>query len=217
MRRFTKCLALTAALAGCGSAADPTEPASSAPSKPAFGAPRKPAIAAAAASTVVDQSTLIPVPPPGAVCHADGPWTICHTEVSFPSLNDPVFDLPCGTVYLTGSDVRHGIRWYNSDNKIVKRFVTQDAEGTLSLLPQGAGPTVTVTAHDNWRNVYTVPGDVSSGEQPTHGDVLTLQAPGFGVIAHIAGLNPDDPAGHGIVRSVDDPAVAAKLCAALTR
>jgi hypothetical protein len=207
MRRISKCLALAAVLAGCDSATDSVDPASSSTGTPAF----------AAAGALVDPSSLTPPPPPGAVCRADGAGTICHTEVSFPSVNDPVFDLPCGTVYETGSDVRHGIRWYNSDNKLVKRFVTQDAEATWSLSPTGAGPTVTATTHANWRNDYAVPGDVSTGPQVTHGDGLTVQAPGFGVIAHIAGLDPPDGPHRGIFHDIDDPAVAAKLCAALTR
>jgi hypothetical protein len=33
----------------------------------------------AAAGPIVDPNTLTPVPPPRAVCRADGSWTICHT------------------------------------------------------------------------------------------------------------------------------------------
>jgi hypothetical protein len=209
MRRFAKYLLLTAILAGCDSASDPVSPAIRASNTPSF-----------EANAIVDQTLLIPVPPPGAVCHADGLWTICHTEVSLLSPGDePVLELPCGPVYERSTDTRHGIRWYNSDNRLVKRFVTQDLEGTWSLSPVGAAPTVTITAHDNWRNVYPVPGDLSSELQVNHGDGFTVEAPGFGVIAHIAGMDrrEDQEAPHGVSRDITDPAVASELCSALTR
>jgi hypothetical protein len=209
MRPLIKCFLLTAALAGCDSGADTVDRLSGPSGTATF----------AAAGNLVDQSALIPIPPPGAVCHADGSWTICHTQVSLNPVNEPVFDLPCGTMYETSSDVRHGIRWYNGDGKLAKRFVTQDVEGTWSLSPEGAGPTVKITAHDNWRNVYPVPGDLSSELQVNHGDGLTVRVPGLGVIAHVAGMDrrEDEDAPRGIFRDIEDPAVQENLCAALTR
>jgi hypothetical protein len=74
---------------------------------------------------------------------------------------------------------------------------------------------VTITAHANWRNVYAVPGDESSGPQKIeHGDA-TVRAPGAGVIAHIAGLDLADGTHRGVFRFFEDPEVAAELCAAL--
>lgn len=170
----------------------------------------------AAAGPLVDPSTLQPPPPPGAECRADGQWIICHTSLVLTPVNEPVAELPCGTVYETSTDVRRGIRWYNSDGKLVKRFVTQDLEGTWSLSPTGAGPTAKLSAHDNWRNVYAVPGDESSGPTTFHGNGITVQAPGFGVIVHIAGLDLPDGTHRGVARIFEDPEVAAELCAALT-
>jgi hypothetical protein len=118
-------------------------------------------------------------------------------------------------VYETSTVDRQGIRWYNSDSKLVKRFVTEDGEGTWSLSPTGAEPTVKVTSHASFRNVYAVPGDQSTGPEIFHGEG-TSQAPGFGVIHHIAGLDLPD-GHHGIFHDIVDPAVAAELCAALTR
>ena len=59
--------------------------------------------APAAAGPIVDPSTLQPEPPPGAVCRADGPWTICQTTFLANVVNEPILflDLPCGTVYET--------------------------------------------------------------------------------------------------------------------
>jgi hypothetical protein len=171
----------------------------------------------AAAGQLIDPSTLQPPPPPGAECRVDGEWIICHTELVLTPVNEPILDFepPCGTLYETATDVRSGIRWYNSDGMLVTRSVTQDMEGTWSLSSTGAGPTATITAHANWRNVYAVPGDESSGPTIFHGDGFTVQAPGFGVIVHIAGLDLSDGAHRGVIRFIEDPEVAAELCAAL--
>jgi hypothetical protein len=167
------------------------------------------------AGPLVDPSTLQPVPPAGAVCKADGQQTICHTGLRFELVDEPVFDLPCGTLYETSIDVRRGIRWYDADGKITTRFVTQDVDGSWSLSPTGTGPIVTVTVHANWRNEYSPPGQEADSVPTTfHGDGLTVRAPGVGVIAHIAGLDVPDGTHRGAIRGVDDPG---QLCAALTR
>jgi hypothetical protein len=175
------------------------------------------AVPSALAGSTVDPDTLIPPPPPGAECSATGAFVICHTDFVESAVNEPIFDLPCGTIYLTINDVRRGIRWYDSsDLTIVKRLVFQDAEGSLSLSPTGEGPTVTVTVHANWRNVeFPDPFDESTWPTTFHGNGFTLSAPGFGVIAHIAGLDLPDGTHHGVARVIEDPAVAAELCSAL--
>ncbi len=48
-----------------------------------------PSPALAAARSLVDPGTLIPVPPPGAVCHAVGGGTICQTYLTFEPVNEP--------------------------------------------------------------------------------------------------------------------------------
>jgi hypothetical protein len=175
----------------------------------------------AAAGPLVDPDTLQPPPPPGAECRLDGQRIICQTGVVFTLVNEPILDFqpPCGTLYETSTDIRRGIRWYDSsDRRLVTRFVNQDMEGTWSLSPTGDGPTVTISAHANWRNV-NIDADADESTWPTtvHGDGFTAQAPGFGVIAHIAGLDPPDGTHRGVFRVFeDDPEVAAKLCAALT-
>jgi hypothetical protein len=171
--------------------------------------------APAAAGPVVDPTTLQPEPPPGAVCRADGPWTICQTTFLEEHVNEPIFDLPCGTLYETIYDLREGIRWY-LDGKLVKRFVSQNAEGTWSLSPTGAGTTATVALHANWRNEYAVPGDESSSTQTLHGSSIIVRVPGVGVIVHVAGIDLPDGTHRGLFRITEDPAVAAALCEALT-
>jgi hypothetical protein len=123
-------------------------------------------------------------------------------------------------VYGTGSDNREGIRWYNTDNKLVKRFVQQHVDITLTLSSVGLGPTVWLHDEQNWTNLYAVPGDLSTESQVSHGDGLKIQAPGVGVIVHDAGISfdegPQEGVHHGVLRDFDDPAVLAELCAALT-
>jgi len=175
----------------------------------------------AAAGKTVDPAALTPAPllaGAQAECQSDGRWILCYTALSLTLVNEPVLELACGTVYETSRDVRLGTRWYNAaDSVIVKRHVTQDLEGSWSLSPEGAGPTVAISAHANWYDSdYADPNDLDSGVRATHGE-FTVQAPGFGVIAHIAGLDRPDDTHRGVFRDIEDPAVAAHLCGALTR
>ncbi len=210
MHRFAKYLILAAGVAGCDAATEAAGP-ESADHLPAF----------AAGGKAVDPAALTPAPllvGAEAECRADGRWILCHTTLALEPANEPVFELPCGTVYETSTDVRLGTRWYAAaDSVIVKRHVRQDLEGTWSLSPEGAGPTVAITAHLNWYDSqYTDPNDIDSGTGASHGE-LTIRAPSYGVIAHIAGLDRPDDTHRGVFRVPEDPAVAAELCAALTR
>ena len=202
---------LATLITACDRATDPTDSPSRGTDAPAF----------AAAGKAVDPAALTPAPQlvgAEAECRADGRWILCHTTLAVDLVNEPVFDLTCGTVYETSRDVRHGIRWYNAaDSVIVKRHVTQDLEGAWSLSPAGAGPTLSVDVHANWYDSqYADPTDLGSGVGATHGE-FTVKAPGVGVIAHIAGLDRGDDAHRGVFRPIEDPAVAATLCETLTR
>jgi hypothetical protein len=198
-------------LTACDRATEPADSSIENTATPAF----------AAASKAIDPAALTPAPllvGAEAECRADGRWILCHTTLALELVNEPVFDLACGTVYETSRDVRLGTRWYNAaDSVIVKRHVRQDLAGTWSLWPEGAGPTVAISVHANWYDSqYTDPNDLDSGVGASHGEV-TVSAPGRGVIAHIAGLDRPDDTHRGVFRPIEDPAVAAELCAALTR
>jgi hypothetical protein len=198
-------------LTACDRATEPADSSIENTATPAF----------AAASKAIDPAALTPAPllvGAEAECRADGRWILCHTTLALELVNEPVFDLACGTVYETSRDVRLGTRWYNAaDSVIVKRHVRQDLAGTWSLSPEGAGPTVAISVHANWYDSqYTDPNDLDSGVGASHGEV-TVSAPGRGVIAHIAGLDRPDDTHRGVFRPIEDPAVAAELCAALTR
>jgi hypothetical protein len=170
--------------------------------------------AAAAGRPIADPSALQPAPPPGAVCRADGPYVICDTFLDATFENEPVFDLPCGTVYETSADNRDGTRWY-VDNLLVKRRVVAHLTGTWSLSPTGGGPTVVVDANWNWWIRLAVPGDESTGELTSHGTDLRVSGPGLGGLIHDAGITYPDGTHHGIARFFDTPGAAVALCAAL--
>ena len=168
----------------------------------------------------VDLGALIPPPPPGADCQVVGTQVICQTGVVEPErVNEPLLDLPCGTVYETSTDVRRGLRWYDSASlAIVKRLVFFDLEGTWSLSATGAGPTARITGRAVTRDVsFPDPEDPDTWPTTFYGPGFTIQAEGFGVIAQIGspeGYDPDDFA-HGVADAVQDPDVAGELCAAL--
>ncbi len=181
--------------------------------------------AALAGASVPDPGVLVPPPPPGAECQLNGPWTVCRSGISIEPINEPAFDLPCGTVYQTSVDVRSVTRWY-SDNKLVRRHVYQRAEGTWSLSSIGADPRVTFIANANWGEVYTVPGDLSSNVGHQRGTDLLAKSPDGGIVAHISGQTHLDRQGveqfDGMFRWIDGPvdaavaeAVADALCEAL--
>lgn len=170
--------------------------------------------AAAAGRPIADPSVLQPPPPPGAVCRADGPYVICDTFLDTTLENEPVFDLPCGTVYETSADNRDGTRWY-VDNLLVKRRVVAHLTGTWSLSPTGEGPTVAVDGNWNWWIRLAVPGDESTGALTSHGTDLRVSGPGLGGMIHDAGITYPDGTHHGIARFFDTPEAAAALCTAL--
>jgi hypothetical protein len=173
--------------------------------------------APASAGPTVDPSTLTPPPPPGAECRLDGQWIICQTSLVIDRVNEPTeVVLPCGQPYETSHDVRRGIRFYNTEGLLVKRFAIADVQGTWSLSPTGEGPTVDVRANANWWIVLAVPGDESTGELTQHGNEFTVSSPGSGVLVHIAGLDLPEGDHRGLFRVEVDPQVAAELCAALT-
>jgi hypothetical protein len=197
-------------LTACDRASEAVEPSTKNMTTPAFGA----------ASKAVDPAALTPAPllvGAEAECRADGQWIICHTTLVLEPVNEPVFDLSCGTVYETSHDDRHATRWYNAaDSVIVKRHAFQDLEGTWSLSTVGAGSTLSINAHANWYDSqYSDPTDIDSGVGASHGEV-TVSAPGLGVIAHIAGIDRPDDTHRGAFRFIDDPIVASALCQALT-
>jgi hypothetical protein len=171
----------------------------------------------ASAGPTVDPSTLTPPPPPGAECRLDGRWIICQTSLVIQFVDEPIVEIPCGQLYETSTDVRSGIRFYNAEGLLVKRFATQDVDGTWSLSPTGEGPTVDVRANANWWIVLAVPGDESTGELTQHGNEFTVSSPGSGVLVHIAGLDLPEGDHRGVFRVVEaDPQVAADVCEVLT-
>jgi hypothetical protein len=174
--------------------------------------------APAFAGAIVDPNTLQPVPP-NATCRDDGRQIICDTFVDDLAVNapNPDFVLPCGTVYETSHYHGAGTRWY-VDRLVVTRHVAASLDGTFSLSPTGAGPTVKISGHWSFWTVWTTPGDDSTAvDTRSSGSDLRLSAPGFGVILHDTGLALPDGTHHGLSAQIPvTPEVAATLCAALT-
>lgn len=174
----------------------------------------------ASAGGIVDPNTLTPVPP-NATCRDDGRQIICDTFFVEDLVNEPIadFDLPCGTIYETSHYLGDGTRWY-VDRLAVRRHVAASLEGTWSLSPTGAGPTVNISGYYSVWTVWTTPGDDSTlVETSSSGNDFKIGAPGFGVILQNAGLTylPPDGTHQGIAAQIPfTPEVAAELCAALT-
>lgn len=170
--------------------------------------------AASAGPVIPDPSVLQPPPPPGAVCRDNGTYTICHTTLDFTYASNPIFDIPCGTLYETGTDFRDGIRWYVDDQLVQRRAVAKLRE-TWSLSPTNSGPTVTVVGNWNWWIRLMVPGDESTGELTSHGTDLLIQGPRLGGLFHDAGITYPDGTHHGVVPQFDSPEAVDALCSAL--
>jgi hypothetical protein len=181
--------------------------------------------ASAAPQRSVDPSTLKPAPSNGVVaqCKDTGNFILCQTYFDEPPLlNEPVFELSCGTVYETSDVHNEGLRRYSSDGYLLRRFVTEDVEGSWSLSDTGEGPTVRFFAHDNYTDVLATPGEFDSASTTFHGLAFTAMAPGYGVIWHIAGSYLPDGRHHGVGGEffIDDegnvdPGAEAALCEAL--
>ena len=175
--------------------------------------------AASAAPPSVDPSTLQPPPPSDARCDPTGRYVICHTVVDFSVEADPVTDLglPCGTIYFTATDVRHGLRFYEN-GLLVRRHVTAPGgvSGFNSLSPTGEGPRVEVVGHLNWWSTFSVPGDEDTESTTSHGLEIRLRSPDGEIIAIIAGRTDPEGDHTGVARFVEDPAIAEAICAALT-
>ena len=164
-----------------------------------------------AAAGSVDPSTLQPPPPPGSRCFEAGNQVICDTVLDFYPANSPEFDAPCGTLYLTGTDLRDGFRFY-TDGKLTRRHVTYDQNGTLTLSPTGEDPSVTMIAHGSEWNVWPVPGGDSVNKES--GLNLRISGPGIGSGFQIAGHFQADEFVHGLFTAFSDQSMAL-LCEAL--
>ncbi len=165
---------------------------------------------ASMARSVVDPGTLVPPPPPDAVCTEQGGFVTCDIYVLLEWTNEPAFELPCGLVYETRYDERFVTRRFE-DGLLVRRLVHQHAEGTWSLSPSG-GTLVTYKSDATWSEVYTVPGDPDSAVGHQRGTDYLVRSAGGGVIAQISGrTHGGDEAFNGRFMLED-----AALCAALT-
>lgn len=175
--------------------------------------------AASAGSRSVDPITLVPVPPEEYVCTANGAQVYCTATFVADLLNEPSFDMPCGTVYATGRDVKSAKRWYQ-DGLLVEKRVHDDATFTWSLSPSGGGTVLSVITHTNSVEQYAVPGDVTTNYGHQQGTDLLVRSPSGGVVWQISGQIHGEEFFTGHFMTDDNPpipitsSVEADLCAA---
>ncbi len=165
------------------------------------------------AHTLIDPTTLTPPLKQFRICFQDGPWVKCDTSnPNFSYANQATdFNLPCGTIYESGTVTTHATRWYNN-LLLVERNAQEHIDGTWSLSPTGAGPTVAFAVDDNWHETFLVPGDLSSDSIVEHGSFVRV--PALGAEFHVSGINMPDGTSHGHMSFTDEAKV--RLCALLT-
>jgi len=166
------------------------------------------------AHTLVDPTRLTPPLKAFRICYQDGPWVKCDTSTpttSFTNQANTDFDLPCGTIYESGTVTTHATRWYKN-LLLVERNAQEQIVGTWSLSPVGSSPTVAFAADDNWHETFLVPGDLSSDSIVLHGS--SLRVPALGAEFHDSGITMADGTHHGHTSFTD--AAKAQLCALLT-
>jgi hypothetical protein len=159
----------------------------------------------------IDPTSLTPPLKSFRVCYQDGPWVRCDTSGTDVETNNPIFDLPCGTVYSTGATVQHATRWYEN-LLLVERDTTNRFQGTWSLSSTGAGRSVEVSGDFGYHEHFLVPGDLSSDSEVAHGDFTRVS--GMGADFRDVGVYFADGTHHGLASFTDDAAV--RLCVLLT-
>jgi hypothetical protein len=159
-------------------------------------------VPAAFAGTSVDPTTLNPVPPGFYSCEADGANTICRASIE-ETINGGDNGPICGDQHffewITVSI--DAVRFYDENDNLVRRTGRESLSGFFSLSPIGAPPTIDVIGHWNWVIEYTVPGDLDSGLETTHGLINHTggsSAPGFGVDLHASGRVLPDGTFYGL-------------------
>jgi hypothetical protein len=174
---------------------------------------------ASASNMIVDPNTLTPVPPDAYVCTANGAQVYCTATFVADFVNEPWFDMPCGTVYATGRDVVEGKRWYQNGLLVEKR-AHEDSTFTWSLSPTGGGTVLSGITHTNWVAQYAIPGDETTNYGHQEGTDLLVRSPSGGVVWQISGQIHGEEFYTGHFKTDDNPPIPitspaeADLCAA---
>lgn len=167
----------------------------------------------ASARTLVDPTTLTPPLKPERLCYEVGVWVRCDTSSTRSVINEVGGELSCGTVYVTMTETAKATRWY-AGGLLVERNAVDSMRGSWSLSPDGTGPSVGIAADFSWHETFTVPGDLSSDVEVSHGNYIRVE--GLGAIGMDAGTFKPD--GNDTLRGhagedvpAEDPAVCALL------
>lgn len=167
------------------------------------------AVAPASARTLVDPTSLTPPLKPFRICYQLGPYVQCDTSGNTITENEPVFDLPCGQVYQSESDVSNSTRWYQG-GLLIRRAVQEHEHGTWSLSPTGDSPTVEFRKDSSWDEHFAIPGDISSGVLEARGTAVLV--PALGREFHESGLYISAEDRNIGLFTTDDPIAIAELC-----
>jgi len=172
-----------------------------------------PVAAATSGHVRIDPTTLTPPLKPYRVCYQDGPWVKCDTSGPTETYANQEVDLglPCGFIYESATITSHATRWY-VNLLLVKRDAQEHITGTWSLSPTGSGPTVAFAGDDSHREVFLVPGDLSSSSDVAHGGFFRVPALGAGF--HDSGIYFADGTHQGHTSFTDE--AKARLCELLT-
>jgi hypothetical protein len=165
----------------------------------------------AQARTLVDPTSLTPPLKPFRICYELGPYVQCDTSGDVVIENEPTDDSPCGLIDQSVEEKSHSTRWYQ-DGLIVRRQVQEHDDGTWSLSPTGDGPTVAFSKDASWDELFSAPGDITSGVTTVRG--ATLRVPALGVELREAGLFLVNGDHVGLFTSFDEIATD-ELCALL--
>jgi hypothetical protein len=163
------------------------------------------------AHTLVDPTTLTPPLRADRICYQDGAWVKCDTSAVNTLENEPAGELSCGTVFVTMTETINATRWYQA-GLLVERDATDHMRGFWSLSPDGGGPTVAIADDFSWHEQFTVPGDLSSDVEVSHGNYIRVA--GLGAIGMDSGIFKADGtfrghSGEGVPE--EDPALCRLL------
>ncbi len=126
-------------------------------------------------------------------CWRSGPGTTCYGERHDAWTNAESFLVCDGrTVYSTGSDDRTLTRHGDSDGLALWSKQHAEIRETLSLQPDGSGPTLAGIGMFEESYAYTTPGDLSTRTDRYSGLDVQVTGPGVGLVLHDVGVKTFD-------------------------
>ena len=166
-------------------------------------------------------ATLLPAPPPGAICQTTGTGTLCHGSETFNVTNAPT-GISCGAFEVLATfsgTVTYELR-YNAAGLGTEGTFHENVVGTY--INSVTAKTITNNGHATVVDIFGTPGDQSTVTQTLNGLLGIATGRQFGLVGHDVGTITFDPNGNilfegGPHNSIDDPAgFAQAVCTALS-